>query len=192
MLYTFEKIKELFFLESKQIVNSAGGYFNKNGESAFPQADGTTASTWGLWRGGQWWSRGYGWRIYDCRNTEIKNFHVTGFTGGAIAAGLHGSPAGEDGQDHRLIKRVVGVEGDVIQIKEGHLYRNNEEVRDNFEEMKNAGIAKDPIIVKSGELFVLGDNRNNSYDSRKIGLVKIKDVTNIVKGNLFAFWKDKK
>ena len=58
--------------------------------------------------------------------------------------------------------------------------------------MKNAGIAKDPIIVKSGELFVLGDNRNNSYDSRKIGLVKIKDVTNIVKGNLFAFWKDKK
>ena len=94
--YNLEKIKELFFLESKQIVNSAGGYFNENGESAFPQADGTTASTWGLWRGGQWWSRGYGWRIYDCRNTEIKNFHVTGFTGGAIAAGLHGSPAGED------------------------------------------------------------------------------------------------
>ena len=91
-----------------------------------------------------------------------------------------------------MIKRVVGVEGDVIQIKEGHLYRNNEEVQDGFEEMKNAGIAKDPIIVKSGELFVLGDNRNNSYDSRKIGLVKIKDVTNIVKGNLFAFWKDKK
>ena len=41
-------------------------------------------------------------------------------------------------------------------------------------------------------LFVLGDNRNNSYDSRKIGLVKIKDVTNVVKGNLFAFWNDKK
>ena len=91
-----------------------------------------------------------------------------------------------------MIKRVVGVEGDVIQIKEGHLYRNNKEVQDNFEEMQNAGIAKDPIIVKSGELFVLGDNRNNSYDSRKIGLVKIKDVTNVVKGNLFAFWNDKK
>ena len=105
---------------------------------------------------------------------------------------LKGSPAGEDGQDHRLIKRVVGVEGDVIQIKEGRLYRNNKEVDDGFEEMKNAGIAKEPIIVKYGEIFVLGDNRNNSYDSRKIGLVKIENVTNIVKGNLLSFWKDKK
>lgn len=121
----------------------------------------------------------------DIHIDDIVVFNVT-------SEQLKGSPAGEDGQDHRLIKRVVGVEGDVIQIKEGHLYRNNEEVQDGFEEMKNAGIAKDPIIVKSGELFVLGDNRNNSYDSRKIGLVKIKDVTNIVKGNLFAFWKDKK
>jgi len=105
---------------------------------------------------------------------------------------LKGSPAGEDGHDHRLIKRVVGVEGDVIQVKEGRLYRNNKEIDDGFERMENAGIAKEPIIVKHGELFVLGDNRNNSYDSRKIGLVKIKDVTNIVKGNLLSFWKDKK
>ena len=121
----------------------------------------------------------------DIHIDDIVVFNVT-------SEQLKGSPAGEDGHDHRLIKRVVGVEGDVIQIKEGRLYRNNEEVDDGFEEMKNAGIAKEPIIVKHGELFVLGDNRNNSYDSRKIGLVKIKDVTNIVKGNLLSFWKDKK
>ena len=124
-------------------------------------------------------------KVSDIHIDDIVVFNVT-------SEQLKGSPAGEDGHDHRLIKRVVGVEGDVIQIKEGRLYRNNEEVDDGFEEMKNAGIAKEPIIVKHGELFVLGDNRNNSYDSRKIGLVKIKDVTNIVKGNLLSFWKDKK
>lgn len=126
-------------------------------------------------------------------STEVSNIRIDDVVVFNVTSEqLKGSPAGEDGQDHRLIKRVVGVEGDVIQIKEGHLYRNNKEVQDNFEEMQNAGIAKDPIIVKSGELFVLGDNRNNSYDSRKIGLVKIKDVTNVVKGNLFSFWNDKK
>lgn len=123
--------------------------------------------------------------VSDIHIDDIVVFNVT-------SEQLKGSPAGEDGHDHRLIKRVVGVEGDVIQIKKGRLYRNNDEVDDGFEEMKNAGIAKEPIIVKHGELFVLGDNRNNSYDSRKIGLVKIKDVTNIVKGNLLSFWKDKK
>lgn len=124
-------------------------------------------------------------KVSEIHIDDIVVFNVT-------SEQLKGSPAGEDGQDHRLIKRVVGVEGDVIQIKEGRLYRNNEEIHDGFEEMKNAGVAKEPIIIKHGELFVLGDNRNNSYDSRKIGLVKIKDVTNIVKGNLLSFWKDKK
>lgn len=123
--------------------------------------------------------------VSDIHIDDIVVFNVT-------SEQLKGSPAGEDGHDHRLIKRVVGVEGDVIQVKEGRLYRNNKEVDDGFEKMENAGIAKEPIIVKHGELFVLGDNRNNSYDSRKIGLVKIKDVTNIVKGNLLSFWKDKK
>ena len=106
--------------------------------------------------------------------TDISEIHVDDIVVFNVTSEqLKGSPAGEDGQDHRLIKRVVGVD-------------------DGFEEMKNAGIAKEPIIVKYGEIFVLGDNRNNSYDSRKIGLVKIENVTNIVKGNLLSFWKDKK
>ena len=58
--------------------------------------------------------------------------------------------------------------------------------------MNNAGLAKEPVIIKEGEIFVLGDNRNDSYDSRKIGSIKIKDVTNIVKGKLLSFFTDKK
>jgi signal peptidase I, bacterial type len=105
---------------------------------------------------------------------------------------LKGSPAGKDGKNHKLIKRVVGVEGDVIQIKNGELYRNNQRVPEKFDKMNNAGLAKEPVIIKEGEIFVLGDNRNDSYDSRKIGSIKIKDVTNIVKGKLLSFFTDKK
>lgn len=99
--YNLEKIRKLHIDESSQKYRSVGGYFDENGESKFPQDDGTTADTWGTWRGGQVWSRGYGWRLFDCRGTEIKNFDVRGFTGGAVACGLHGSPSGEnvDGGD---------------------------------------------------------------------------------------------
>ena len=94
--YNLEKIRKLHIDESSQKYRSVGGYFDKNGESKFPQDDGTVADTWGTWRGGQVWSRGYGWRLFDCRGTEIKKFDVRGFTGGAVACGLHGSPSGEN------------------------------------------------------------------------------------------------
>ncbi|MCH4597654.1 hypothetical protein L7A47_35755, partial [Achromobacter xylosoxidans] len=94
--YTREKIRQLHIDESSQRYRSVGGYWNSDGLSQFPQDDGTVAPTFGLWRGGQVWSRGYGWRLFDCRGTEIRYFDVRGFTGGAVIAGLHGSPSGED------------------------------------------------------------------------------------------------
>lgn len=102
---------------------------------------------------------------------------------------LKGTPAGDDGKSHKLIKRVVAVEGDTVQVKNGYLYRNDEKVIDKFDKMKDSGLASLPITVKKGEVFVLGDNRNNSYDSRKIGTIKIKDISNVVKGKLLAFFQ---
>lgn len=102
---------------------------------------------------------------------------------------LKGTPAGKDGKSHKLIKRVVAVEGDTVQVKNGYLYRNDEKVIDKFDKMKDSGLASLPITVKKGEVFVLGDNRNNSYDSRKIGAIKIKDISNVVKGKLLAFFQ---
>lgn len=111
--FNLEKQKELYLQESRQRFLSGGGYFNKDGVSAFPQSDGTTSPEWGIWHGGQIWSRGYGWRLFDCRNNEVKFFDVRGFTGGAVVCGLNGSPSGEDVQPGEV---AVAIEKGCVAI----------------------------------------------------------------------------
>ena len=81
---------------------------------------------------------------------------------------------------HYYVKRVVGTPGDTVQIIDGHLYINGElyENEDDYDEMAQAGIAENKITLKKGEFFVLGDNRNNSEDSRSanIGIVNKKNI----------------
>ena len=91
-----DKIFDLIRSESGERYLSAGGHFDENGESAFPQPDGTTSRRWGNWRGCQAGSRGYGWRIFGTKNTRVEYFDVRGFNGGAVVCGLYGTPKGED------------------------------------------------------------------------------------------------
>ena len=81
---------------------------------------------------------------------------------------------------HFYVKRVVGTPGDTIQIIDGHLYINDElyDYEEKYDEMAHAGIAENKITLKKGEYFVLGDNRNNSEDSRSanIGIINKKNI----------------
>lgn len=81
---------------------------------------------------------------------------------------------------HYYVKRVVAAPGDKVQIIDGLLYVNGEstEAGEDYDKMADAGIAVNEITLQSGEYFVLGDNRNNSEDSRSanIGVVNEKDV----------------
>lgn len=81
---------------------------------------------------------------------------------------------------HSYIKRVVGLPGETIQIKDGMIYVNDKiylEKKD-YAPMTEAGIASEPVVLGASEYFVLGDNRNNSEDSRfaDVGLVKKSDI----------------
>jgi len=83
------------------------------------------------------------------------------------------------------IKRVVGVAGDTIEIKNKQLFINGEANENPYIQFTDKNIMKasagprdnmGPVKVPEGSLFVMGDNRDNSYDSRFWGFVPLKDV----------------
>ena len=67
---------------------------------------------------------------------------------------------------HFYVKRVVATPGDVVWIKDGKLYVNNSIVDYGYDKIKDAGIAENELTLDEAEYVVMGDNCNNSEDSR--------------------------
>ena len=92
-------------------------------------------------------------------------------------------------ENHYFIKRIVAVPGDTVQIQAGKLLVNGKTVSGfpAFLEIKNAGLAADEITLSENEYFVLGDNVNNSEDSRvaSVGNIKKENIIGKVQTRLY-------
>lgn len=79
------------------------------------------------------------------------------------------------GQREMLIKRVVGLPGETIEVRDGRVYVNGERLEESWA-VKPGGGDYGPRTVPPLHVFVLGDNRGASNDSRNFGPVPIEDI----------------
>lgn len=93
-----------------------------------------------------------------------------------------------DGSNKDLIKRVIGTEGDTVEIKEGKVYINGELISEEYI-LGNYTNGDVTLTIPEGKIFVMGDNRGNSLDSRssEVGLVDVSDIKGKVLIRLYPF-----
>ena len=112
---------------------------------------------------------------------EKVTYHFTGVSPGDIVVF---QPPEASGYTDDLIKRLIGTEGDTVEIKDGMLYVNDCLIEESYvTNLINYDMAK--IVIPKGKAFMLGDNRNYSVDSHVWGFA---DVSSIKGKALLIYW----
>jgi signal peptidase I len=88
-----------------------------------------------------------------------------------------------------LIKRVIGVGGDQVELIEGEVFINGERLQEPYLDTMTYSRGETSWTVPEGKLFVLGDNRENSLDSRVLGFIDTDQVKGKVAFRIFPFSK---
>ena len=87
-------------------------------------------------------------------------------------------------KDQAFIKRVIGTSGQIVAVLNGTVYLDNQPLREDYI-FESPNYNLEPVRVPQGQLFVMGDNRNNSNDSHIWGFLPQK---NIIGRAVFRFW----
>ncbi len=107
----------------------------------------------------------------------------------------------DGGEPMGLVKRIIGLPGDSIELRDGVVYLNGEPQKEPYIAKPRSTFGGkflkecQVVSVPQDAVFVMGDNRKGSSDSREIGFVPIKDITNVIplekqKGKLDKNWRD--
>lgn len=107
----------------------------------------------------------------------------------------------EYGQASGYMKRIVALPGDTLELRDGIVYLNSKPLKEPYIESPRSTFAETflseckQIQVPAHKLFVMGDNRKGSGDSREIGYVDFKDVTAVLplkdqEGKWDTYWRD--
>lgn len=97
--------------------------------------------------------------------------------------------------DIEFIKRVIGLPGETVEVREGEVYVNDTQIPENYISAKTeeipGGVLQEgkPITVPPDYLFVMGDNRPRSSDSREFGPIPESSIIGVVFYRYFPFSK---
>lgn len=95
----------------------------------------------------------------------------------------------EKGKQKNLIKRIIGLPGDSVEIKNGDVYINGELLQEEYVAEQGLSGEMEAVTVPEGRLFVMGDNRRVSQDSRSpaVGTIEMESIVGKVVIRLYPF-----
>lgn len=87
-------------------------------------------------------------------------------------------------EEHYIIKRVIGLPGEVVEYKDNKLYIDGRKIKDRYNSVNQEDFIKN---LDKDEYFVMGDNRGDSLDSRIVGPIDKKDIMGNSEFIIFPF-----
>ena len=122
----------------------------------------------------------------DCLLISRQAYHFSQFKRGDIVV-FSSRGKGCDTKSRLLVKRVIGVPRDIITVSKGRVWLNGSKVKESYIASGETQGAVHNVIVPRNQLFVMGDHRSVSMDSRTFGCIRQDCVKGKAVARLFPF-----